>query len=134
MHKMAIAVSLTLFTLVLNQGCSNNNANLPKLGKVSGTVTLDEKPVANASVAFESQSGQVSFGKTDAEGHYELQYRDGVMGAEVGENKVRIETVLDAPPGPGYRDPIPAKYNKSTTLTAQVEEGENSKDFALTSK
>ncbi|MEW4561048.1 carboxypeptidase-like regulatory domain-containing protein [Bremerella sp. JC770] len=134
MQKLASAMLFLLFALSLYPGCSGRDKNLPNLGEVSGTVTLDNQPMPNVSVAFESQSGQVSFGKTDDQGHYELTYRDGVMGAEVGQNKVRIETVMDAPPGPGYRDPIPAKYNRDTTLTVDVGEGENTHDFSLTSK
>lgn len=134
MHKSAIACLLVLSAISVNQGCSSGGKDLPNLGEVSGTVTLDDKPMSNVSVAFESESGQVAFGTTDDQGHYELKYRDGVMGAEVGPNTVRIETVMDAPPGPGYRDPIPAKYNRNTTLTVDVTEGENTHDFSLTSK
>lgn len=134
MQKPAIALLLVLLALSVNEGCSSRDPNLPNLGEVSGTVTLDEKPLPNVSVAFESQSGQVSFAKTDDEGHYELIFRDGVMGAEVGHNTVRIETVQDAPPGPGYRDPIPAKYNRDTKLVVEVAEGENTHDFVLSSK
>jgi len=134
MQKSAFSFLWILFALTLSQGCTSQDDSLPDLGKVSGTVTLNDKPLANASVSFESEGGQVSFGKTDEQGHYEIKYRDGVMGAEVGTNTVRIETVLDAPAGPRYRDPIPAKYNRDTTLTVDVTEGENTHDFALVSK
>jgi len=115
-------------------GCSSPAADMPELAPVSGVVTLDGKPVTNASVVFESEKGQMAFGNTDAEGRYELNYRDGYKGAELGKNKVRIETVLDAPPAPGYRDPIPAKYNRATELTVEVQPGANTHDFALESK
>ena len=134
MQKSAFLFLWVLFALTFNQGCASRDDSLPNLGEVSGTVTMNDKPLANASVSFESEGGQVSFGKTDEQGHYELNYRDGVMGAEVGTNKVRIETVMDAPPGPGYRDPIPPKYNRDTTLTVEVTEGENTHDFSLVSK
>jgi hypothetical protein len=115
-------------------GCSSSSADMPELAPVSGVVTLDGKPMSNVSVVFESENGQIATGHTDAEGHYELLFRDGEKGAEIGKNTVRIETVLDAPPPPGYRDPIPAKYNKASQLTVEVKPGDNTHDFALTSK
>lgn len=114
-------------------GCSSQSADMPELAPVSGVVTLDGQPVTNASVTFESEKGQVAYGNTDAEGRYELSFRDGFKGAEVGKNTVRIETTLDAPAPPGYRDPIPAKYNQASELSVDVQSGENTHDFTLES-
>lgn len=115
-------------------GCAPSSSNTPELSPVSGVVTLNGKPVTNASVTFESAGGQFAFGSTDAEGRYELLFRDGVKGAEVGQNTVRIETVLDGPPAPNYRDPIPAKYNKASQLKVEVTPDNHTHDFALDSK
>lgn len=114
-------------------GCSSSSAEMPELAPVSGVVTLDGQPLDNVSVVFVSEKGQVASGTTDAEGHYELTFRDGEKGAEIGKNTVRIKTVLDAPPPPGYRDPIPAKYNAASQLTVEVKPESNTHDFALTS-
>lgn len=114
-------------------GCTNGPQDLPDLGTVTGTVTMDGEPLPNASVEFISASGQVASGTTDASGKYELAYVGGSKGAEIGENTVRITTVLDAPAPPGYKDPIPAKYNEASELKVTVEAGKNTHDFALES-
>lgn len=129
----AVAV-LFLLTVV---GCTGQNGGegMPELAKVTGTVTMDGAPLPNVTVTFTSPDGQSSFGLTDADGKYELTYRNNAKGAQVGENKVTIETPLEAPPGPGYKDPIPEQYNTKSTLTAMVKAGEdNTFDFKLTKK
>jgi hypothetical protein len=128
--RNAIATILTCFFVV---GCSGE-VNAPPLGTVTGKVTLDGKSVTNVTVNFESANGQIAFGNTDPSGIYELKFRSGLKGAEVGMNKVRIETVLDAPAPAGYKDPIPAKYNSRSTLQMSVQPGKNTHDFELTSK
>ncbi|MEX0794028.1 MAG: carboxypeptidase-like regulatory domain-containing protein [Pirellulaceae bacterium] len=128
-------VFLLLIAMVVGAaGCTRAPSDLPELAPVSGTVTLDGAPVTNASVIFESANGTVTFGNTDASGKYELTYRDGYQGAEVGENTVKIETVLDNPPGAGYKDPIPAKYNRATELKVDVQKGQETHDFELKSR
>ena len=53
-------------------GCSGNGR--PALGHVEGEVTLDNKPLANATVSFKPQTGKRSVGITNQGGHYELFY------------------------------------------------------------
>jgi hypothetical protein len=115
-------------------GCSGKSADFPDLAPVSGTITMDGEPLANASVTFESEKGATSFATTDAEGKYVLAYKGPHMGAGIGGNVVRVTTALDAPPDPRWRDPIPAIYNEKSELTATVAAGENVFDFALESK
>lgn len=123
-----VALGSTVFVA----GCSNSSpANLPDLAPVSGTVTMDGKPLSSASVLFESANGQVASGVTDASGRYELTYKGETKGAEIGENTVRITTALDHPTPPDYQDPIPKKYNESSELKVTVKPGENTHDFAL---
>jgi hypothetical protein len=77
-------------------GCGGKDE--PKYVKVSGTVTLDGKPLADAVVMFapkstkESQNpGKSSSGYTDENGHYVLKIaNDGKDGALVGTHVVRI--------------------------------------------
>ncbi|MFI4876056.1 MAG: carboxypeptidase regulatory-like domain-containing protein [Blastopirellula sp. JB062] len=115
-------------------GCTYSANNLPDLAAVSGVITFNGKPLSDATVSFESENGQIAFGKTDAEGRYELHYRDGANGAEIGTNTVRVESLITAPPGPNYRDPIPPKYNTRSTLTVEVTSGANTHNFDLSSK
>lgn len=130
LFRLLLPVAICAVSLA---GCTGGS-DLPKTGAVTGTVTLDGQPAAKCSVTFESDSGQVAFGQTDDAGRYELQFRDGVRGAVVGSNKVRIETTLEAPAPAGYKDPIPAKYNTQTTLQVNVQAGENTHNFDLESK
>lgn len=115
---------------LLAGGCSGPNR--PPLGKVAGTVTLDGQPLAEALVVFvPEQAGRTSQAVTDASGRYELVYLGDVGGAMVGKNAVRIIT---ATAENGGKERLPDRYHRASTLTADVTSGENTFDFALTSK
>ena len=73
-------------------GCSRSD--LPELGTVSGTVTLNGIPLTDAIVNFTPTGpGRPSTAVTDAEGKYTLIYLQGVDGAIVGEHVVTVELV-----------------------------------------
>ena len=96
---------------------------------------MDGQPLANASIVFMTEKGgQVAFGGTDAEGRYEMRYSGKAKGAATGANVVRVTTILDTPPPPNWRDPIPARYHEKSELKADVTAGENVFNFDLTSK
>ncbi|WP_417388058.1 carboxypeptidase-like regulatory domain-containing protein [Gimesia sp.] len=147
-----------IFLTVCCFGCSGGGTEV-ELEKVTGVVTMDGQPLANAVVVFIPDEGNPSTAQTDATGKYELAHRGNAMGAVPGKHKVRITT--GQPPAPendpdadmsqseaatgiGFeemespkkktKDPIPAKYNTNTTLTADVKQGENTIDFKLDSK
>jgi len=126
--------ALTILAACLVAGCSSKPSGLPDVAPVTGTVTMDGQPLASVTVVFESQSGHSSFGSTDASGRYELLAASNQKGAVVGPNKVTISTQLDAPPGPQWKDPIPARYNAATELSADVVAGKNTFDFPLERK
>ncbi len=121
----------SLVLLVLVGGCTTSSDGLPDLAPVTGKVTMGGKPLSGVSVQFESTNGQVASGTTDANGQYELIFSGDAKGAEIGENTVRITTVLDHPTPVDYKDPIPAKYNVSSDLKVTVKTGDNTHDFAL---
>lgn len=111
------------------------------VASVEGTVTLDGQPLAGATVLFVPENGRPAGGTTDERGHYVLTYTDGVRGAPLGKNKVRIYTAREASESPsGERIPpvperIPMKYNANTTLEFIVEPGKkNIADFSLDSQ
>lgn len=68
---------------ILN-GCGGEESSGPVTVPVSGTLFMDNKPLADAEVNFLFE-GFTGTGKTDAEGKFQL-----VQGAVVGENKVFI--------------------------------------------
>lgn len=78
-----------LFMLVpLLGGCGMGG---PELAPVRGRVTLDGRPLELADVVFQPEAAlSPSYGRTDAEGRYELGYKRGVGGAIVGEHTVAI--------------------------------------------
>jgi hypothetical protein len=122
-----------LFALVV-AGCGGEK--LPGLGQVSGTITMDGKPVADAAVQFTpTEAGATaSVGQTDTSGNYELYYSRGNKGAKVGEHSVTVNNFRDAgESGQGQRESIPAKYNVTTELKATVKRGANKINFDLKS-
>lgn len=68
-------------------GCDDG----PKVVKVSGTVTHNGQPVPNLALTFTPAVGRPSWGVTDEEGKYNLQYTTTREGAEVGTHKVTVE-------------------------------------------
>ncbi len=121
-------------------GCGSDAPPLPELGLVKGKVTLDGKPVPNASIIFTPMDpGLRSFGRTDESGQYELTYQQGHKGAAVGPHTVRIRTggeVADADGNIVSESPeiIPERYHGQMALSKMVEPGENPINFDLTSK
>lgn len=116
-------------------GCGGGTAS------VSGVVTLDGKPVEGASVSFAPVSGDGggiggSYGKTDAQGRYELRTVVGDRsGAAPGKHKVTISLSKPDPKNPegAEKNLIPAKYNTKSDLTFEVPTGGTDKaDFTLT--
>lgn len=138
-----------------NAGCGKSG---PSTGRVEGTITVNGSPGTNLLVTFQPKSGgRSSIANTDSEGRYILNFNANTMGALVGEHTVsiaeipspnRIEVTVEN--GVAHVDPksvaavaaankrllkkqpIPTKYNRQSTLTANVERGENTFDFDLT--
>ncbi|MBA2113166.1 carboxypeptidase-like regulatory domain-containing protein [Bremerella alba] len=108
------------------------------LGQVQGQVTMDGQPLPNALVRFAPPTGRPAMGVTDEQGMYELIYVRDVRGAEPGEYQVEITTWFrPATMEESHQkrtEKIPAKYNKRSTLSASVEQGDNQIDFQLESK
>jgi hypothetical protein len=133
--SIALAGAALLCGLILT-GC--NREGLPGLGRVTGTITMDGKPVSGALVAFDPVDGSAApaMGRTDADGNYELYYSRGNKGAKVGESTVRINTYQETGEDDGrqiQKETIPSRYNVHTELKATVERGNNKFDFALKS-
>jgi len=132
-HKFLLsAVLIGISTLFL--GCGGG-AEVPELGTVSGTVTVDGNPLEGVVVTFQPVAGgRSSVGATDAEGRYSLSYTNEADGALIGMHKVMVTTPSesDAPDPSGIeKDPIPAHYNTKTTLEKEVKAGDNTIDLEL---
>jgi hypothetical protein len=69
-------------------GCHDGS---PKVVKVTGTLTYKGKPVTNAYLRFRPEFGRPSWGQTDDEGRFKLNYDKQQDGAVVGKHKVWFE-------------------------------------------
>lgn len=130
---------LTAVALCLVMGCSK--AAGPELGYVEGNVTLDGKPLDGAEVQFEPSDSRPSVAFTDENGHYVLKFTGSRNGATVGTHVVRILSARGSSGGEGdgplvkaRPELLPAKYHDKSTLTADVQSGNNTIDFDLQSK
>jgi hypothetical protein len=110
---------------VLTAGCSSGG---PDIASVSGRVTMDGKPLANATVVFVPENGRPAGARTDADGNYVLNFTEGRQGAMPGKNTVRITTQREAEADengktvvPASKETIPVEYNSESTLTFTVE-------------
>ena len=128
--------SITCILVV--SGCGQSG---PKLGSVTGTVTLDGKPVQGALVTFlsKAENGSSSFGKTDTNGKYQLEFSTERFGAMLGAHEVEIVTKRvnkSEEPDTGAvvqkeTIAIPKHYARGA-LTAEVKAGSNVCNFPLT--
>ncbi len=111
-------------------------AKYPPLGRVSGVVTMDGTPLPAATVTFQpilegTNKGNVqigaSVGRTDAKGHYELYYVEGVRGAVVGKHFIQVRAQSDV-----GLEVVPDKFNANSTLSTEVKAGSITYDIPLT--
>jgi hypothetical protein len=114
---------------------------------VSGRVTLDERPLAQATIIFEPVSleknpGPGSVGRTDGNGQFTLRLMtNNAPGAVLGKHKVSITAyeggneIPSSGSRPVFRKAlVPLKYNAETQLTFEVPPGGTiSADFDLKS-
>jgi len=153
--RRATLFSLGLLAAGLVSGCGGKGGVVP----VSGTVTVDGTPYANAVVSFQPQGGgnlepgKGSMGTTGKDGRFELVYGGEKKGAMVGKHRVRISTLpgkgTQEPPNStgtpdgivGARptstkmeyDPIPVDWNEKSEHTFDVPPGGTSTaDFVIT--
>jgi len=93
---------------------------------------MDGEPFYPGVITFQPAQGRASRAKLTPEGEYELIYLRDIEGAKIGRHTVRIGNPSEEDErlrGEG----VPAQYNTETTLTAEVEPGQNTIDFALKS-
>lgn len=132
------AVALGIFVT----GCGGGG---PSMGRVSGTVKLDGKPLTKGTVTFIATDGKNpnATGAIDSSGKYTLQTTEPGDGAVVGSYKVAISdtdtaalnTAMPGMPAPVQKSAVPKSYLDAGTsgLTATVTTGSNTKDFDLNS-
>ena len=127
------AVAAALLT-----GCSSGGGEV----EVTGTVTLNEKPVGAGNEALikfvpAGGKGPAADGFVD-QGAYKIRVPAGAYKVEITWNRPTGKKVarpgMKAGPGSEIDEivaEVPAKYNTATTLTADVSAGNAKHDFAL---
>lgn len=124
---VVVVCSLTL------SGCHKDNSQAPRFD-VSGTVTLDGKPLADGLIYF----------KTPATGSIEcFEIKEGKFSgkAELGERRVEIYSlktkmeVFDGMKSETKENLIPKQYNQESKLTSKVKTlGVNEFEYQLIAK
>lgn len=154
---MKLSFGFALLVTIATLGCGGGASDLDRVPThpVTGVVTLNGTPVEGAQVTFnpEARDGRGAFGLTDAEGRYELATFEAGDGAVAGKYIVTMAK-YDTPPAPEgevseeeYVPPeagggaaeappknlLPDQYRQMHTsnLRAEVKEGDNTFDFAL---
>jgi hypothetical protein len=117
---MRLAQLCCLIPVLIFVGCAKPGADV---APVTGRITLDGQPLEFAVITFQPEGKSSASSGTDKDGHYELAYKRGVMGAPVGMSHVSI--LLDVEQA--HRPQI----KPQTDLKREVKPGPNVFDFDL---
>ncbi|WP_339733977.1 hypothetical protein [uncultured Gimesia sp.] len=128
MTRMMSVATLTAM-VVIGVGCSERASDMPELGQVHGTVTLDGKPLPGVNLYFEPEKGRSSMAQVNTDGVYEALYLIDEKGVKLGPCTVRVERGIH---GPALV--IPAKYGSQSELKLDVKQGGNTFDIEMKSK
>lgn len=129
-----------VFSLLL-VGCGGPD-DQPELGTVTGTITNNGAPLADAWVEFHPEKGRLSVARTNEEGQYTLQYTIEAPGAKVGVHTVKIgrgggqSAHSRGQSDERYRGRDAGRANARKQLfekpDVQVDSGENTLNFEIT--
>lgn len=156
-HPGNLAVSILVTVGIVLTGCPNSSR--PATYRVTGTVTMQGKPVDGAVITFvpTSNEGQAASAITDAEGKYALTTWQAGDGARPGEYRVKVskqeQTAVDPAkmvknlsieeeqkiyveskkPRPPAKSLVPSKYLDESTsgLSHTVPKGSSTFDIEI---
>jgi hypothetical protein len=145
MTALRLVLASLALPLVL-AGCSGG----PKLAPVKGTVTLDEKPIEKGTITFETPGQRSAIARIEKGQIVEATTFQPGDGVPVGKHQVAVSAHQDLAPSASSPSPgqapradymsgkslLPAAYSNPAMsgLTADIQAGENTVDFKLTSK
>jgi hypothetical protein len=115
-------------------GCNSDN-----MADVTGTVTVDGKPVEKGSIGFIPADGKSqTAGASIQNGKYSARVPIGNSKIEIRVPKVvgkkKLYDTPDSPVQDLLEEVLPEKYNKETELTFEVKPGSNEKNWDLSTK
>ncbi len=131
MPKTLAACAAVCFALPLF-GCGLGG---PTTYEVTGTVTLDGEPIADAQIVFRAVDGsEGSWAGKVTDGEYAVQSTPGKKRVEItATREIHVKVASDSGEGElNYEMYVPEKYNRQSELTREVTaDGDNHFDFAL---
>ncbi|MDR1384740.1 MAG: hypothetical protein LBJ67_12980 [Planctomycetaceae bacterium] len=134
-RKHFIGLILVLLAVLLT-GCGRSDGRVA----IRGNVALDGVPLADGTITFFPTDGGngVSSGGSIQQGYYTSDLMPGKYVVQITANRKTgkmISIYPDMPPSEEFEQYIPAKYNKKSELTIDVEnKSKQTFDFALESK
>lgn len=116
-------------------GCGETS----NLAQVTGSVSIDGRPVETGSISFIPADGQgPTTGAVIVAGKYTSEAPLGVSKVEIRVPKVvgkkRLYETPDSPVQDLMAEVLPEKYNEKTELRIDAQPGQNEKDWDLTIK
>lgn len=136
---------LCVLVALITCGCSGPEG--PATFTVTGSVSLDGKPVSTGQIIFHDvagterayagviKDGKFSFPSTAGQKKVSITSPQEVAGSSIIVGGTPGDPVSAENPAPQILESIPAKYNEKTELTADVTPtGDNTFPFELTSK
>ena len=134
-HFVLIFFGLFLLTATF-AGCNNDG-----MYTITGTVTLDGKPVQNGQIDFApvDNGAGISAGGQILNGKYTVRIKPGKMGVSISASEIvkkekptaeEIERGIDKI----TKETIPEKYNRRSELKQELLPDKTVYDFALTTK
>lgn len=132
MRIRARLAAVAVVCVVGAAGCPSPDG--PKLHTVRGKVSFESQPVTQGAITFKmgGQSGR-AYSAEIKDGEYVAQVEDGSAVVEITASRV-VPGKFDTTNGtkePFQESYIPAKYNRSTKLTADIKPGANDIPFDL---
>jgi hypothetical protein len=156
-HPGKLAVSVLVTVGIVLTGCSNSSR--PATYPVTGTVTMQGKPLAGAVITFvpTGTDGEAASAVTDSDGKYALTTRQAGDGARPGEYRVKVSKqelaavdpskmvknlsieeeqkiyVESKKPPPPAKSLVPSKYQDESTsgLSHTVPQGSSTFDIEI---
>ena len=127
---MRTLIAATILANFFVAGCGDGK---PKPAEATGTITLDGKPLPDGKVYFVPTAGAAPVIADVADGAFKLEALPGSYKVEVRQFKPVKN--WQGEPHDKEANALPARYNTTTTLTAEVKaDGPNEFSFPLKSR
>lgn len=143
-QRALLVLAAVMAACAIQVGCGGSG---PEVVPVAGRLTHAGKPLPDMVIWFKPLDGRPSWGATDSDGRFRLNYSRGIDGARVGRHKVWVK--YDPRPkdaaeemaamsgrnkasnAPANLDAILAKYGSETESPLEVSVAEAVRDLEI---